>query len=459
MKLIDRHLIATFVPPFWFGLGVTTFLLMINVLQNYINLFLEKGIRIDVATEVLILSLGHTIALTVPMATLIGVLMAMGHLASDHEITALKACGISLYRLTLPLLAIGLFLTTVMVAYNQFVLPEGNHRLRNRLFEIHQLRPTLQIKENTFADISDRYTIFVRHKNDRTGRLQDIVLYQREGRGDTTPDVVVARDGHLQSLGPGRIRLDLYNGEMHRIPDAEDPMSYNRTRFSRQSFLVDLDQDGTRLRQTRRRSEREMDLKMLKRAMSEQDSLAALKHDEALGALEEVIGAAYLEQDAATAPPLTPGRSTLDEYRHWLTLTESRTRSLGLNHQVARSHIVKAGKYEVEWHKKFSIPFACTVFILIGVPLAVVSSRGGRGVSIGMSIAAFFLYFVLLSTGEKLADRGIAPPWLAMWLPNLILGTSGVILLRQSVQETRRIDFRIPKWVSRLYRGARTGVR
>ena len=72
MKLIDRHLLGSFIPPFGFGLAVTTFLLMINVLQNYINLFLEKGIRFDVATEVLVLSLGHTIALTVPMATLIG---------------------------------------------------------------------------------------------------------------------------------------------------------------------------------------------------------------------------------------------------------------------------------------------------------------------------------------------------------------------------------------------------
>lgn len=450
MKLIDRHLLASFVPPFGFGLAVTTFLLMINVLQSYINLFLEKGIRFDVATEVLVLSLGHTIALTVPMATLIGVLMAMGHLASDHEITAMKACGISLYRLALPLLVIGMVLTTLMVAYNQYVLPEGNHRLRNRLFEIHQLRPTLQIKPNTFADISDRYTIFVRHKDDRTGRLEDVVLYQRQGRGDTSPDVVVAREGQLETLGPDRIRLDLYNGEMHRIPDSEDPMSYNRTRFNRQTFIVTLDDDSDRLRQRTARSEREMDLQMLRRSMTEQDSLAELKRTEALKSLREVFDEAWRERDASTAPPVTPGVSTLDEYRRWLMLTESRTRSLGLNHQVARSHRVKAGKYEVEWHKKFSIPFACTVFVIVGMPLAVVSARGGRGVSVGMSIGAFFLYYVLLSTGEKLADRGIAPPWVAMWLPNIVLGVAGAFLLRQSVQETRLIDFRLPAWLARI---------
>ena len=450
MKLIDRHLLGSFFPPFGFGLAVTTFLLMINVLQNYINLFLEKGIRFDVATEVLVLSLGHTIALTVPMATLIGVLMAMGQLASDHEVTALKACGVSLYRLSAPLLAMGAVLTVCMVAYNQYVLPEGNHRLRNRLWEISQLRPTLQINPNTFADISDRYTIFVRHKDDRTGALEDVVLYQREGRGDTSPDVIVAKAGQLETLGPDRIRLDLFNGEIHRIPDETDPMGYNRTRFNRQRFIVSLDEDGTRMSQRRNRSEREMDLRMLQRAIDEQDSMRVEVREDALEALRGVIDTAWKERSADTAPALAVGATTPDEYTRWLGVTNNARSNLGLKRQIAASHRVKAGKYEVEWHKKFSIPFACLVFVLVGMPLAVVSARGGRGVSVGMSIAAFFLYYVLLSTGEKLADRGIAPPWLAMWLPNIVLGIGGATLLRQSVQETRLIDFRLPAWLARL---------
>ena len=98
MKLIHLHLIRTFVPPFFFGLSITTFLLMIDVLERYINLFLVKGIRFGVATEVLFLSLGHTFALSIPMAVLVGTLMSIGHLAADNEITALKANGVSLYR-------------------------------------------------------------------------------------------------------------------------------------------------------------------------------------------------------------------------------------------------------------------------------------------------------------------------------------------------------------------------
>ena len=106
MSLIDRHILRTFTPPFFFGLSVTTFILMIDVLQKYVDLFLDKGIQLLIVAEVLLLSLGHIFALTVPMGILIGVLMAIGHLASDNEITALKANGVSLYRIAAPLILV-----------------------------------------------------------------------------------------------------------------------------------------------------------------------------------------------------------------------------------------------------------------------------------------------------------------------------------------------------------------
>lgn len=447
MKLIDRHLLATFVPPFVFGLSVTTFLLMINVLQVYINLFLEKGISVVIASEVLLLSLGHTLALTVPMASLIGVLMAMGHLAGDQEVTALKACGISLYRISLPLVLTGVLLSASMVAYNQWVLPDGNHRLRQLLFDIHQLRPTLEIRPNTFAEINDRYTIFVRHKDDLTGALEDVILYQSEGRGDLAPDVIVARTGRLRTLGPSRIRLDLQHGEVHRVPDPDDPSAYNRTRFERQTFMVRLDDDQRIVRRTNRRGEREMNLQMLSAAIAEQESLATAKVETAHDHLGDVITTAYLERDPDTAPELGATRTALDEYNQWVNVTSSRQRSLSLNAQTTRDHRTRAARYAVEWHKKFSIAFACTVFAILGVPLAVVSARGGRGVSVGMSLLAFIVYYVFLSSGEKLADRGHLDPWIAMWSPNIILGVAGVILLVRAVHDNPSLDF---GWLGRL---------
>ncbi len=447
MKLIDRHLFGTFVPPFLFGLSVTTFLLMIDVLQNYIDLFLEKGIRFEVATEVLALSLGHTFALTIPMAVMIGILMSVGHLAGDQEITAMKACGISLYRIGRPLLITGAVISVGMILYNHFVLPRSNHRLRERLFEIQQLRPTLEIRPNTFVDITPNYTIFVRHKNDREGTLEDVILYEREGSGDPSPDVVVAKTGQVITVAPGLIRLELFNGEYHRLPDPEDPLTYSRTAFRRQSFDVNLELEGAGRQAVLRRGERDMDLHQLAAAASHQDSLATSSRSAAREVLSRYFEAAYREADPQDREKIPAERSTLDEWHALVNRADRTARQLALNSQTTASYEVRSARYMVEWHKKFSIPVACIVFVILGIPMAIVSSRGGRGVSVGLSVAAFMVYYLFISLGEKLADRGLLEPWLSMWAADIVLGTIGAVLFYSTVQETRVVHIHLPHWV------------
>ena len=118
MYIIYRHLIKSAVGPFFFGLFTITFLLMIDVLFKYVDLFVSKGVPFLVATKFLVLSLGHTFALSVPMAVLISILMGIGQLAGDHEITAMKSCGISLWTVLRPLLLGALFIAAALAAYN-----------------------------------------------------------------------------------------------------------------------------------------------------------------------------------------------------------------------------------------------------------------------------------------------------------------------------------------------------
>ena len=85
-------------------------------------------------------------------------------------------------------------------------------------------------------------------------------------------------------------------------------------------------------------------------------------------------------------------------------------------------------KYLVELHKKFSIPFASVVFILIGAPLGMISRKSGFAMSMAFSLGFFIIYWIFLISGEEFADRGLLSPILSMWLPNIVLGTLGTIL-------------------------------
>jgi lipopolysaccharide export system permease protein len=442
MKIIQRHLIRNFVPPFLFGLSVTTFILMIEVLERYFNLFLEKGVEFAVATQVLVLSLGHTFALSIPMAVLVGVLMGVGQLAADREITALKASGVSLYQICLPLLVVGLLLSGAMMAYNHWILPESNHKLRTLLLRIHEQRPMLEIHANTLTKINDEYSIFVREKDDRTGELRQVKLYQRDGRGDPVPDAIVARTGRLRSVALGRIQLDLYDGEFHRVPDPDDPATYNKTNFNRQTVTIDLDPRGGQAR-PHARGEREMNVQMLHDAVVDQQQQQAQARADAAELVERTMRPALqplLEMEHFEQASVSGGA---EQYRSMLSRLERNAKALDMKATLIENHRIRANRYEVELQKKFSIPVACTVFVLLGVPLAVFSRRGGKGVSAGTSLLAFTVYYLFLTGGEKLADRGLLSAWISMWAANLVLGGTGLFLLYQSVQEVKTLRW---KW-------------
>jgi lipopolysaccharide export system permease protein len=102
-------------------------------------------------------------------------------------------------------------------------------------------------------------------------------------------------------------------------------------------------------------------------------------------------------------------------------------------------HVVDS--YWVEIHKKYSIPFACIVFVFLGVPLGIMVRRGGFGIAAGLSLSFFVLYWVCLIGGEKLADRNLTSPMVGMWIANILLGILGIFLVFRSRREKRSIDW------------------
>jgi lipopolysaccharide export system permease protein len=111
-------------------------------------------------------------------------------------------------------------------------------------------------------------------------------------------------------------------------------------------------------------------------------------------------------------------------------------------------------KYLVEIHKKYAIPVACLVFVLIGVPLGSMSRRGGFGIGAGLSLGFFLFYWICLISGEKLADRAILSPQVGMWMANALLGACGLLLTARSARESTVIDWtRFARLLPRSWRG------
>jgi lipopolysaccharide export system permease protein len=453
---LERYILREHLVPFLLGFGVVTFLLSMDFLFDYMDLFITKGVPVLVVLELYLLGMGWMVALSVPCATLVAPLMTFGRMAQDNELTALRAAGVNLLRvMRLPFLAACL-LAVGLTLFNNHILPETNHAFANLMFDIAKKRPAAEIQEGVFINDFPGYSLLVQKLDHATSRMQGVTIYELKPR--SLPTTIIAKRGHLAYSEDGNtLTLELEDGEIHEVPDARQAGKYRRMAFQR--HVIHIQGVGTQLERTSRatRSDREMSTHLM---LAEVKNLETRRAAVVADLDSSVAKAGYASYAVARAVlhPAPKGLARLARRVGGLLRLGPREGALAgagggdtgsggeaaaLPPSVAAKVQVKEvelraverriNSYRVEIHKKFAIPIACIVFVLVGAPLGVRARRGG--ISIGfLSVAFFLFYYVCLIGGEQLADRSILPPWIAMWVANLVLGTGGVVFTLRTAE-------------------------
>ena len=411
--------------PFFFGLAVITFVLLMDFILDVLNKIINKGLPAPVVLEVFALSLAWMLALSVPMAVLIAALMGYGRLSADSEVIAFKACGISLYNLVMPGLLLGAVLSVFLIWFNDRVLPESNHRARLLMSDITRKKPTWNLEENIFLDYFDGYHILVRHVNNETSKISDVTIL--EHKDANAPRTITAKTGNIQFSSDGsKLIMDLYDGEIHE-PDPANPDRYRRINFKKQTLLIEGASTELVRSSSKARGDREMPIKMMikenkkyrARADSSQAQIDNLVRDDL-----ELLLAFNFNKKKRPAEDITAFSlaRVSKQAKDLLSKIEYQSRNI-------KTYKRQINSRDVEIHKKFSIPVACIAFILLGAPLGVMTRKGGMATSIGLSLLFFIIYWAFLIGGEELADRMYLSGALSMWLPNIIIGGAGIILI------------------------------
>lgn len=447
IRTLDRYILSNHIGPYFFSLAIITFVFVMEFIINALDNLVGKGVGFLTVLEFFSLSLGHMFALIIPMAVMPATLMAFGQLTADNEITAMKSSGVSLYRMIAPVLVATATLTVALVFYFNMLLPESNHRLANLMLDIGRMKPTLQIKENIFSDALEGYTILVREKNDKTGEIKGVQIFELKGG---VPKAIIAEGGRMiYQEGENVLRFELDNGEIHEMPDPADIKTYRRTQFKH--FTLNIQDTERTLKRSERthRGDREMNVAMMRAKIREYEgtSEATRAHmnqvslDHIVAIFSRMIPDIKAIAPSASAPPPfpMPGQPQAvprigSEAEQILQILETETYALD-------SNLRQINRYGVEINKKFAIPFSCIIFVLLGAPLAIRSGRKGMAVSIGFSILSFLVYYIFLNAGEKLADRRLMSPWLSMWLANIFFLVVAVILLMRTNREFAAIDW------------------
>jgi len=442
VRILHWYILRQHLVPLLLGFGVVTFVLEMDVLFDYLDLMVNRGVAPGVVLHLFILSLGYIVALSVPCAVLVAVLMTFGRLSQDNEITALRAAGVNLATVLLGPLAAATVLAVGLTLFGNHVLPESNHAFANLLIDIGRMRPTVKLQEGVFITDFPGYNLLVQSVNGRTNEMRGITIYQMNAGGP--PNLILARRGFLTYTPDGRTAvLELKDGEIHEIP-AEEGGSRRYRRMVFKTHIIHIAGAGGILERTVRdaRSDREMSARQLmdeRRRVIEQYRLSSSQHLERLapygvtaGNVRASIppGLAWSDRMAAAVRALTGGGRILELIERTNPGVRTEIELWRLEREALER---RSAGLSVEFHKKFSLPAACVVFVLIGAPLGMRVRRAGPAVAF-VSVAFFLFYYLCLIGGEELANRLLLPPWLAMWLPNIVLGAWGLFATLRAVE-------------------------
>ena len=360
LRITDRYLLREIVPPLLLGLFVFTFLLMIPPIMTVAEELIAKGVDTVTILRIMATLLPQGLGITIPMALLLGVLMGLGRLSSDRETVALQACGMSVQRMLMPVLALGAAAAAATCYVLVVALPDANQAFREITFRTVASRAEGEVKPRVFYDDFPDVMLYVREVSAAGDGWRDVFL--ADMRKADQPDVYVAARGQVVLDADARtVDIVLRAGTGH-VVDAGDPAQYETHAF--EEIVIGLDPETVFPRTGPQRGYPELTIPQL-------------------------------QQEAA------------------------RMRELGLSPHAPIMEI----------HRKFSIPAACIVFVLIGVGLGVTSRKDGRLASFALGIAVIFAYYVIMYGAEAMAKGGLVSPHLAMWLPNVVLGLVGLALL------------------------------
>ncbi len=368
LKILTRYTLKEFFPPFLLAVFCFTFVMLLDEIFRLTKQFVSKGVSPHYLIELLIYVLPATLVLTIPMATLVGILLSLGRFSTDNEITAMKAHGVGFHQILLPLLFVSSLLSIFDFFFMDYALPRGNVAYASLKHDISRRHSAFVLEEGVvMKELEREGKLWLYESTDPdTERLQNVKVWDSIWPGQ--PRFVDAKEATV-GFKDRQAWLTLYDGIIYE-PVSGSSNGFRVTAFAEDRIALDFTETLERT-QFESKSTRNMRLAKLKAHISElKDSL-------------------FRKQ--------------------------------------SKPYLIDRLRYaQVEYHKKFSIPFACFVFGLIGVPLGLVVKRSGKMVGFGIGLGLVLVYYMLLQIGRYTGQQGILPPGFAIWLPNLVIGLLGL---------------------------------
>lgn len=450
--LIFLYILKNHATPFIFSAATLMGIFLLQFLMKAADKLVGKGLDFIVIFELIAYNLAWMVVLVIPMAVLVATLMAFGTMSQNNEVTVMKSSGVSLYKMMLGPFLASIVVAGLLISFNNDVLPDANHQAKILMFEISQKKPTLSIEPGIFSQEVNNTAILVRDIDRKTGMMTQITLYDYSDPSKI--NIVTAESGKLYfTADMTKLIMDLHNGEIHETDQKENGL-YRKLLFSRHKITMNADQFSIQSSGIgSHRGDRELSAEDM---WGRVDSLMALRNSYFSMFMADV-NRYFIGDSLEKRRPAKTDDSAPPDFRNMITRLQAQKNLIISSSMRVDMMQGEADKYLVEIHKKYSIPVACIIFILLGSPLGIMTRKGGFGMAASISLFFFLIYWAFLIGGEKLADRGLVTPLWGMWSANLLMGILGIFLTNKTAKETINLDFTfLKKLIPKKWRSEET---
>lgn len=457
IKKLDIFVLKSFLSLFAGTFFICLFIFMMQFLWRYVDDLVGKGLEISVLGQFFFYSGLTLIPVSLPLAILLAALMTFGNFGERYELLSMKAAGIPLLRIMLPVVFFCVALAGMSLYFQNFTGPKAQKQLWTLLVSMKQKSPELDIPEGVFYSDIDGYNIYVKQKDRETGLLRDVLIYNFSD-GFEDAHIIWAAEGKMEMTADKQhLFLHLYNGEQFENLKSQTAISSNNVPYRRETFkekhtLIKFDSDfnmvdGSFL-------DRRSDIKNMHEIAVAIDSLEFFADSVGRARYSEAMSTAYQmpnvshsdsvrlveeHQNVINTDSIYQSMSSADKLRA-LGNAESRLASLNSDWRM-RSFLTQDTDADIrthrsDWHKKITLSLACLIFFFIGAPLGAIIRKGGLGMPVVISVLIFIVYYIIDSGATRVGKSGEMNVALGTWVSTLVLTPLGAFLTYKSNKDS-----------------------
>ena len=456
VKKLYLLILRSYVGPALATFFIVVFVLLMQFLWRYVDELVGKGLEWDIILQLMFYASFTFVPMALPISILLASLMTFGNLGERYELVAMKAAGISLRKVMMPLGLFSLLISVGAFYYSNIIFPYANLKFRSTLYDVRQKKLSLNIRDGIFYSGLQGYVIRIGKKDSDGVTIRKVMIYDHtQFQGNTK--LVLADSGRMQQTADGNyLLLTLFNGTNYEEKSStESPnIPFQRTGFTSEVIKFDLSQ----FKMTRSDDEffknayYMLNVNQLRYAS---DSLGTEVNAQIVG-LRSTLLSYYTNYTKTqltdsllkTLPPARASMSfnkrTISDRKsiasYALGMARNAKSSFEYNRQMVKEKVELKARYDIEWHRKFTLSFACFALFLIGAPLGAIIRKGGLGMPLVISVLLFVAYHVISFTGEKAVRSAITDPWKGMWMSTMIFLPVGIFLAYKAANDSNIMD-------------------